>query len=38
VHYDAETMLAVLALEAHQADGSIVGEDWAPSNPKSPTP
>lgn len=34
VHYDAETMLAVLALEAHRADAVVVGEDLGTVEPE----
>jgi len=34
VHYDAETMLAVLALEAHRARATIVGEDLGTVEPE----
>jgi 4-alpha-glucanotransferase len=33
VHYDAEAMLAVLALEAHRADAVVVGEDLGTVEP-----
>ena len=34
VHYDAETMLAVLALEAHRAEATVVGEDLGTVEPE----
>ncbi|SRX79053.1 4-alpha-glucanotransferase [Mycolicibacterium parafortuitum] len=34
VHYDAETMLAVLALEAHRAGATVVGEDLGTVEPE----
>ena len=34
VHYDAETMLAVLALEAHRANAVVVGEDLGTVEPE----
>lgn len=34
VHYDAETMLAVLALEAHRAHATVVGEDLGTVEPE----
>jgi 4-alpha-glucanotransferase len=34
VHYDAETMLAVLALEAHRARATVVGEDLGTVEPE----
>jgi len=34
VHYDAETMLAVLALEAHRAAATVVGEDLGTVEPE----
>jgi 4-alpha-glucanotransferase len=34
VHYDAETMLAVLALEAHRASATVVGEDLGTVEPE----
>ena len=34
VHYDAETMLAVLALEAHRAGATIIGEDLGTVEPE----
>ncbi|MDP7704756.1 4-alpha-glucanotransferase [Mycobacterium sp. TY815] len=34
VHYDAETMLAVLALEAHRANATVVGEDLGTVEPE----
>jgi 4-alpha-glucanotransferase len=34
VHYDAETMLAVLALEAHRAGAVVVGEDLGTVEPE----
>ncbi len=33
VHYDAEAMLAVLALEAHRADALVIGEDLGTVEP-----
>jgi 4-alpha-glucanotransferase len=33
VHYDAETMLAVLALEAHRANATVIGEDLGTVEP-----
>ncbi|WP_307971534.1 4-alpha-glucanotransferase, partial [Streptomyces sp. CHA16] len=33
VHYDAEAMLAVLALEAHRADAVVIGEDLGTVEP-----
>lgn len=37
VHYDAETMLAVLALEAHRAGAIVVGEDLGTVEPEVTT-
>lgn len=34
VHYDADTMLAVLALEAHRAHATVVGEDLGTVEPE----
>lgn len=34
VHYDADTMLAVLALEAHRANATVVGEDLGTVEPE----
>jgi 4-alpha-glucanotransferase len=34
VHYDAEAMLAVLALEAHRAQATVVGEDLGTVEPE----
>ncbi|WP_055399603.1 MULTISPECIES: 4-alpha-glucanotransferase [unclassified Mycobacterium] len=34
VHYDAEVMLAVLALEAHRAGATVVGEDLGTVEPE----
>ncbi|MDX6364743.1 MAG: 4-alpha-glucanotransferase, partial [Streptomyces sp.] len=34
VHYDADTMLAVLALEAHRAAATVVGEDLGTVEPE----
>lgn len=34
VHYDADTMLAVLALEAHRAGATVVGEDLGTVEPE----
>ncbi|KQH81373.1 4-alpha-glucanotransferase [Mycobacterium gordonae] len=34
VHYDAEVMLAVLALEAHRAKATVVGEDLGTVEPE----
>lgn len=34
VHYDADTMLAVLALEAHRADAVVIGEDLGTVEPE----
>jgi 4-alpha-glucanotransferase len=34
VHYDAEAMLAVLALEAHRAEATVVGEDLGTVEPE----
>ena len=34
VHYDADTMLAVLALEAHRARATVVGEDLGTVEPE----
>ncbi|MDP9164931.1 MAG: 4-alpha-glucanotransferase, partial [Actinomycetota bacterium] len=34
VHYDAEAMLAVLALEAHRAKATVVGEDLGTVEPE----
>ncbi|WP_240431061.1 4-alpha-glucanotransferase [Mycobacterium kyogaense] len=34
VHYDAEAMLAVLALEAHRANATVVGEDLGTVEPE----
>ena len=34
VHYDAEAMLAVLALEAHRAHATVVGEDLGTVEPE----
>lgn len=34
VHYDAEAMLAVLALEAHRAGATVVGEDLGTVEPE----
>jgi 4-alpha-glucanotransferase len=34
VHYDAQTMLAVLALEAHRARATVVGEDLGTVEPE----
>lgn len=34
VHYDADTMLAVLALEAHRAKATVVGEDLGTVEPE----
>ena len=34
VHYDAEVMLAVLALEAHRAEATVVGEDLGTVEPE----
>lgn len=34
VHYDADVMLAVLALEAHRARATVVGEDLGTVEPK----
>jgi 4-alpha-glucanotransferase len=34
VHYDAEVMLAVLALEAHRANATVVGEDLGTVEPE----
>lgn len=34
VHYDAEVMLAVLALEAHRAKAAVVGEDLGTVEPE----
>ncbi|MBO0678709.1 4-alpha-glucanotransferase [Mycolicibacterium sp. S2-37] len=34
VHYDADTMLAVLALEAHRAQATVVGEDLGTVEPE----
>jgi 4-alpha-glucanotransferase len=34
VHYDAETMLAVVALEAHRAKATVVGEDLGTVEPE----
>jgi 4-alpha-glucanotransferase len=34
VHYDADTMLAVLALEAHRASATVVGEDLGTVEPE----
>lgn len=34
VHYDANTMLAVLALEAHRAHATVVGEDLGTVEPE----
>lgn len=37
VHYDADTMLAVLALEAHRAHATVVGEDLGTVEPEVTT-
>ncbi|MDQ2626008.1 MAG: 4-alpha-glucanotransferase, partial [Actinomycetota bacterium] len=34
VHYDADVMLAVLALEAHRADAVVIGEDLGTVEPE----
>ncbi len=34
MHYDAEVMLAVLALEAHRAGATVVGEDLGTVEPE----
>jgi 4-alpha-glucanotransferase len=34
VHYDAEAMLAVLALEAHRANAAVIGEDLGTVEPE----